>query len=441
MYKIAIDGPGGAGKSSIAREVAQRLGIVYVDTGAMYRTIGLFVKNNGVDPKDSEAVISLLGEIELDIKFDKNGQHILLCGEDVGDSIRTPEISTYASTVSAIPNVRAFLLDTQRNIAEKNSVIMDGRDIGTVIFPDADVKIFLTASPEKRAERRYNELLAKGMECDYNTILEEIKERDHRDSTREIAPLKPADDAVVFDNSDYDKDESIEECIKIIGKKINLKKLKKLKKKKEKPSFYMRVYKRFAKFFVKFTRIHVHGLENIPKEGGAIICANHISMWDVCSIGAVIPRQIRFLAKKELFKVPIAKQFITAMGACSVDRKGSDVQAIRTMISLAENGELLAIFPQGTRRSKENPANTPVKSGAGLIAYKSKVPIIPVCIVTKNMKNRLFRRKDVYIGKPLTYDELGFENGGKEEYARAVETVFGKVCELGGFEKGRALLK
>lgn len=221
MYKIAIDGPGGAGKSSVAKAVAAALHITYVDTGALYRTIGLYVKEHDVDPNDAAAVVALLPEMEIELTHLNGVQCILLNGRNVGDEIRTQEISMYASAVSAIPAVRDFLLATQRNIAEKQSVIMDGRDIGTVIFPNADVKIFLTASAENRAERRYKELRERGVDADYRIILEEIKTRDHNDSTRSVAPLKQADDAVLLDNTGYTLNDSVDAVMKIIDAKLS----------------------------------------------------------------------------------------------------------------------------------------------------------------------------------------------------------------------------
>ena len=219
MFKIAIDGPGGAGKSTIAKAVAKKLGIVYVDTGALYRTVGYFVRSKNVDPKDAEAVSALLPQISIEIKYIEGAQHVFLNGEDLGDRIRTPEMSMYASAVSAIGNVRAFLLDTQRDIAKKNSVIMDGRDIGTVILPDAEVKIFLTASEECRARRRYNELLEKGVKATYEDVLREMNERDKNDSTRDIAPTAAAEDALLLDNSDLSFEESVDAVINIVKEK------------------------------------------------------------------------------------------------------------------------------------------------------------------------------------------------------------------------------
>ena len=218
--KIALDGPSGAGKSSLARAIAERKRIVYVDTGALYRSIGLYVRSQNIDPKNEAAVTACLPEIELRMTHEGGEQHIYLCGENVGDKIRTPEMSMYASAVSAIPAVRTFLLDTQRNIAATTDVIMDGRDIGTVILPDADVKIFLTASPEARARRRAAELAAKGIVTTYEEVLADMAERDKNDSTRKTAPAIPAEDAVFLDNSDLTVEETIEKALSIIDEKI-----------------------------------------------------------------------------------------------------------------------------------------------------------------------------------------------------------------------------
>jgi cytidylate kinase len=220
MFHIAIDGPGGAGKSSIAKAVAKKLDILYVDTGALYRTVGLFVKQNGVDPKNAEAVGALLPSLSIVVKYEDGAQVVYLNGTNHGDAIRTPEMSMYASAVSAIPAVRAFLLETQKEIARHNSVIMDGRDIGTVILPDAKVKIFMTASPECRAMRRYNELIAKGQSVKYEDVLAEMNSRDNADSSREIAPTKAADDAVLLDNSELDFEQSVDAVIAIVREKV-----------------------------------------------------------------------------------------------------------------------------------------------------------------------------------------------------------------------------
>ena len=220
MINIAIDGPSGAGKSTIAKAVAKKKGYIYVDTGALYRSIGLWVARKGIAKDDKDSVIVELGSITLELGYVEGTQRVYLNGEDVSDLIRTPEISMYASAVSAIPEVRAFLLDLQRDMAKKHNVIMDGRDIGTVILPDATVKIFMTASPEGRAKRRYKELTEKGIETTYEDVLTDMIERDKNDSTRDIAPAIPAEDAIHFDNSADGIDQSVDELIEIIDKAI-----------------------------------------------------------------------------------------------------------------------------------------------------------------------------------------------------------------------------
>ena len=221
MYNIAIDGPAGAGKSTIAKIVAKELGYIYVDTGALYRTIGLAASRKGLKKEDKAEIISMLNDIDVKLSFNDEGtQIVLLNGEDVSSYIRTPEASMFASAVSAIPEVRAFLLDLQRNMAKSDNVIMDGRDIGTVVLPDAKIKIFLTASPEKRAMRRHKENIEKGIDSTYEEVLKDVNQRDYQDSHREIAPLKPAEDSVLVDTSDYDFEGSKELLLKVIKERM-----------------------------------------------------------------------------------------------------------------------------------------------------------------------------------------------------------------------------
>lgn len=208
MVSVAIDGPSGAGKSSMARRLASELGYTYVDTGAMYRAVGLYALRAGKDPADNAAVEALLPQVHLDILLKDGTQHVLLNGEDVSAAIRAEEVGMAASAVGANPAVRAFLLDTQRSLAKSRDVLMDGRDIGTVVLPDATVKIFLTASPEARAQRRFAELQAKGEQADFETVLADIRRRDDQDTHRAAAPLRQAEDAVLVDTSELDIEQS-----------------------------------------------------------------------------------------------------------------------------------------------------------------------------------------------------------------------------------------
>ena len=220
-YSIAIDGPAGAGKSTIARRLADQLGYQYVDTGAIYRTVAYFMDLWGVSPRDVDGVNRYIDELTVSIEYDENGkQHMIMNGMDVTDDIRTPEISKMASDVSKHPCVREMLLDMQRDVAKAYNVVMDGRDIGTVVLPKANVKIFLTASAEVRAQRRTDELTAKGEKANYNQILKAIQERDYQDTHREIAPLKMARDSVKVDTSEMNIDEVVATILDIVRKKI-----------------------------------------------------------------------------------------------------------------------------------------------------------------------------------------------------------------------------
>ena len=222
-YSIAIDGPSGAGKSTLAKALAAKLGFLYVDTGAIYRTVGLYVARQGGDCVKESDVLSRLPEIKISMTYGEDGlQHMILNGEDVTTDIRKNEVSRYASQVSPIPGVRAFLLEMQRSMAREHSVLMDGRDIGTVVLPDADLKIFLTASVEERARRRHRELLEKGQEIDFETVKQEIADRDYADSHRAVAPLKQAEDAVVVDTSALNLDQSLEALYTLVKERLDL---------------------------------------------------------------------------------------------------------------------------------------------------------------------------------------------------------------------------
>lgn len=214
--QIAVDGPSGAGKSSISKAIAARLGLVYVDTGALYRTVGYYARSQGLSVEGAAAVADMLSDIRVEVRYTDGVQHVYLNGEDLGDRIRENEISLYASAVGKVPAVREFLLDTQKRIATENHVIMDGRDIGTVILPRAQVKIFLTASNEARARRRVVELAEKGMPTSYETVLSDMQRRDEEDRTRTIAPAVQAPDAFLFDNSELTFEESVEDMIELI---------------------------------------------------------------------------------------------------------------------------------------------------------------------------------------------------------------------------------
>lgn len=221
MISIAIDGPAGAGKSTIAKEVAKELGFIYVDTGALYRTVGYYILKQGENPANREEVLKRLPEIEISLCFQDGWQRVLLCGKDVSEEIRSPEVSMAASDVSAIKEVRDFLFGLQRNLARNNNILMDGRDIGTVVLPNAQIKIFLTASSRERATRRYHQLKRKGIDVTFEEVLEDIEKRDYQDSYRAVAPLVPAQDAVIVDTTGNTLKESIQYLTHLIKERLS----------------------------------------------------------------------------------------------------------------------------------------------------------------------------------------------------------------------------
>lgn len=427
MIGIAIDGPSGAGKSTIAKALAESLGYIYVDTGAIYRTVGLHMYNAGVSTEDTEGIVRNLPDVRFELKYENGTQKMYLCDEDVSDKIRTPLIAKYASVVSAVPEVRAFLLETQKKLARENNVIMDGRDIGTVILPDAQVKIFLTASAKARAERRVAQLAEKGEIVSFEEILASIEERDARDSGRDVAPLKPAEDAVHLDTSAYTLEESIAAAKKIVEEKLHPASKKKDKNSK---TLYKVLKAILGPMFRVGMRIRTYNVEKAQNEGALIVCANHTAMLDVVSLGVAYKRQLRFLAKKEVLKVPLLGALFAAMGAYGVDRGKGDVGAIKKTLSILEQGECVAMFPQGTRCRGVDPAETEVKNGVGMMIYRSKADVQPVFIRVKGYKYRFGQKKEVIVGDVIRYAEFGFENGGQEEYARAARMVFDRILAL-----------
>ena len=220
MFNVAIDGPAGAGKSSISKAVAQKLNFIYVDTGALYRTVALYLVDNNIEPSDEKAVVAALPKIKVEMKHTESGQRMFLCGDDVTDKIRTPEVSMAASTSSGLLMVREFLFSLQTEMAEKYNVIMDGRDIGTVVLPNAQVKIFLTASAECRAKRRFAEFEAAGDKTTFEEVLADVEKRDFQDSNREVRPLKPAEDSIIVDSTDFSFDKTVEKITALIGARM-----------------------------------------------------------------------------------------------------------------------------------------------------------------------------------------------------------------------------
>lgn len=420
----ALDGPSGAGKSTIAKTLAKRLGYVYVDTGAMYRAIGLYAVRAGADTSDKGQIVPLLENISVELCYVDGSQRVMLNGEDVSDLIRTPEISMAASAISAIPEVRTFLLELQRSIARKNNIIMDGRDIGTVILPNADVKVFMTASAEERARRRYEELKEKGQDVNYDDILKDINQRDYNDSHRETAPLKKADDAVEIDTTNMSAEEVADRIEELIDSAIR-------KDFKVIPAWRRGFYSiiRFIAsipFYIAFS-IKYEGLENVPDHGSVILAGNHQTWFDPILIAIKVKYISSYMAKAELFKIPILSQIISLVHGFPTRRSSNDVSSLTRAESFIRKGYNLTIFPEGTR-SKDGKIGR-AKSGVALVASRCGVPVYPVGISYKRPL-RFRRRITVRFGKPLSPEELKIMSMSKTDLRMAGELIMERIGEL-----------
>lgn len=442
---VALDGPSGAGKSTIAKMLAKKLMYVYVDTGALYRSVAYYVISKGADPKNEQEVVPLLSEINVKLTYSDGAQHVMLNDEDVSDKIRTPEISMGASSVSAISSVREFLFSLQQNIAKENNIIMDGRDIGTVVLPNADVKIFLTATAEERANRRYKELSEKGDSSTYDEVLKDIIQRDYNDTHRDIAPLKKADDAVEVDSTNLTLDEAVDEIYRIITEKTgSVKKTEKKRPLRELPKadpvvrgkklspvrmfFYKILGVIVMALFKLYYNLSFEGRENIPKDGSNIFASNHRSYTDPVLIALPTRVPCSFMAKEELFKQNILfKWLITAFGAFPVTRGKGDTAAIDRSMEKLNMGRNLVIFPEGTR-SKDGTVGKG-KTGVALIAALAQVPVIPVGI---NFEGSLKFRKKIVVrfGKPISAKELNVTSANPRELKSLKNKIMDEITKL-----------
>jgi len=447
---IALDGPSGAGKSTIAKAVAAKMQYVYVDTGAMYRSVACYMVTNGVDLDNTEDIISKLSEISIKLEYKDGAQHVILNGEDVSDKIRTPEISMAASKTSAIPEVRAFLFDLQQTMAKENNIIMDGRDIGTVVLPNADVKIFLTASAEARAQRRFKELQEKGDPSTFEEVLRDIEQRDYNDTHRETAPLKKADDAVEVDTTSLDLQQSIDEICRVINEKLGVKKNDDdgAVKKERTPRVLMEVQPISKTHHVNPLKVLVYGIlrwavigiyhlyydirwegtENVPKDGGNIFASNHRSYQDPVFIALHARVPLSYMAKEELFQGNKAfKWLISNLGAFPVTRGKGDTAVIDTSIEKLESGRNLAIFPEGTR-SKDGKVGKG-KTGVALIAAAAQTKVIPVGITFEG-KLKFRSKVIVRYGEPIVPAEIGASNTDSKSLRVLKNKVMEEITSL-----------
>lgn len=422
---IAIDGPSGAGKSTVADELASNLQILHLDTGAMYRAFAWQALAEGIDSLDEDALIKLIERVKIEIKFEDGKQRTLVNGTDVTSLIRTPEISMAASNVSRFAQVRHRMVSLQRALSKTCSMVLDGRDIGTRVLTDATLKVFLTASPEVRAKRRFEELKAKGEATVYQEVLDDVRRRDLQDSTREVDPLRPAKDAVIVDSSQLSQSQTVEVILRHLEKARDsgVSEMQRLRVQPAKPSeapaqkseerisflYKLAIVVSGFLFYTLFPVQYFHA-EKAQLDAPFILISNHNSMIDPMIVGWKCRRyQLRFFGKKELIQNPILRALFLGLRMIPVDRHNMDMTAIRTCIKTLKEGHSLGIFPEGTRYKQG--VMQDVESGVAVIALKGNVPLLPVYI---SGKPRLFRPVQCYYGDPISVSGLAGGGSGKE---------------------------
>lgn len=453
MINIAIDGPAGAGKSTIAKSVAKDLGIIYLDTGAMYRATAYYAISLGIDVKDEEKVAQMLETLEMDITYDEGGaQQIIVCGINTTPFLREHYMSKAASDISALPCVRYKMVDLQRNFAKTHDVVLDGRDIGTFVLPDANCKFYLDATPEERANRRFAELESKGESVDYDTLLQDIKQRDYNDSHREVAPLKRADDADYVDTTSMAIDDVVAHVKEVVHIKMKEKNSPEQNtqnhestiipssemdaKTLERIKDYYKPRKSFATY--RFLRFILRPLqcvlwptkvvnpENAKKVKGAIFTCNHYSKIDsLIPYFTLFKKEAHALAKYELFTNPIAGWFLHIMGAIPVRRGEADIESVKQVLKVLKSDKQLLIFPEGTRNKEGTQEMAEFKTGTARFAIKTKVPIVPM-IYYRSPK--MFQKNWLYVGEPFTLEEF-YGARTPEENHKATEVIREKMEE------------
>lgn len=422
-FVVAIDGPAGTGKGTVTKILAKKLKLVNIDTGATYRCVTLDMINKGVKLEELDKIKEILKNIKIEIKNDKGNQTIFLNGEDVTEKIRSEEVSELVSQVSSIKEVRFSMVDLQRKMAEGKNVIMEGRDIGTYVFPTADVKIYLDADLEERVKRRQLQNMEKGLNSSYMDILENIKKRDENDRCKEIGALKVAKDSEVIDTTQMSINQVVREIIQIIYNKKEEAKLQKKIYKVRKETAWKRGLRKAIKAILSFVyriafRVKITG--QVPDEGAYILCCNHINYLDAAAIVLFNKRKVNFVAKEDLFTHRILMWLGHIFDAIPIKRDMQDIEAMKRCLKVLKNGELLGIFPEGTRKGMEK--NIKAKNGAAYMAIKSKAKVIPVGI---HGTFKPFSKVYLNYGEPI--DLSGYS---KDQLDEATEKIMTDIIML-----------
>ena len=422
-FIVAIDGPAGTGKGTVTKILAKKFKLINIDTGAMYRCVTLSMLNKGIKLEELDKIIELLKNINIEIKHEKDKQLFYLDGEDVTEKIRSNEVSDLVSQVSSIKEVRFAMVKLQRKLAEGKNVIMEGRDIGTYVFPSADVKIYLDADLEERAKRRYLQNMEKGIKTSYLEVLENVKQRDKNDLSKEIGALRVAKDAEVVDSTQISIQQVVREMTAIINNKKEYmkleKKIYKVRKENAWKKFVRKTIKSFLSLIYKISfRVKITG--KVPEEGAYILCCNHINYLDAAAVVLFNKRKVNFVAKEDLFTHRSLMWLGHLFDAIPIKRDMQDIEAMKRCLKVLKNGELLGIFPEGTRNGLEK--NGKAKNGAAFMAIKSKAKVIPVGI---HGSFKPFSKVYINYGEPID-----LSNYTKEQLDEATERIMNEVVAL-----------
>ena len=422
-FIVAIDGPAGTGKGTVTKILAKKFKLVNIDTGGMYRCVTLAMLNRGIKLEELDKIVELLENIQIEIKYEKDKQLFYLDGEDVTEKIRSKEVSDLVSQVSSIKEVRFAMVKLQRKLAEGKNVIMEGRDIGTYVFPKADVKIYLDADLEERAKRRYIQNMEKGINTSYLEVLENVKQRDKNDLSKKIGALRVAPDAEVVDSTQISIQQVVREMTAIINNKKEYmkleKKIYKVRKENAWKKFVRKTIKSFLSLIYKISfRVKITG--KVPEEGAYILCCNHINYLDAAAVVLFNKRKVNFVAKEDLFMHRSLMWLGHLFDAIPIKRDMQDIEAMKRCLKVLKNGELLGIFPEGTRNGLAK--NGKAKNGAAFMAIKSKAKVIPVGI---HGSFKPFSK--VYINYGETID---LSNYTKEQLDEATERIMNEIVAL-----------
>lgn len=429
-FIVGIDGPAGTGKGTITALMSKKYHLLNIDTGAMYRCVALRMLREKIQLEDEEKISEMLKNIKIDLAEEKGHQKVYLDGEDVTEEIRSKEVSGFVSQASSIKQIRLAMAGLQRKMAVGKNVIMEGRDICTYVFPTADVKIYLDASVEERAERRFKQNQESGIEMSYEEVLKNIEMRDKNDREKEIGALKIAEDATVIDTTHLTIPQVEKEVSKLIEQRL-------LQKKKEANIYKIRketLWKKGVRATIKFLihtfylflfRIEKIGEENVPKEEAVIFCANHINLWDAVGLVTASKRRIKFIAKEDLFHNGFLNWIAHVFDIIPIKRGLRDMEAMKRCLKTLQNNEAIGLFPEGTRKGLEKGAK--IQNGAAFMALKSKVKVIPVGI---QGSFKPFTKVRMYYGKPIDFTGYNKKNPEKDDLEKATNEIMDHIIML-----------